>query len=188
MPSSQVAALFVSGRTIYRHLPGVEVFDKRRDARQFAGGMSVVAHPPCRHWSRLRHQAGANATAAEIEEEKRLGVWAVEQVMRWGGVLEQPAGSLLWDACQLPRCGDYSDAFCFTEYIEQSWFGFPTPKATWLLVCGVPRRLVNVPTFQLRAKSLASFSDLNSFERSRTMRPMAEWLCQLARASWWGLR
>ncbi len=33
----QVAALCVSGRSIYKHLPGVDCFDHRRDARQFAG-------------------------------------------------------------------------------------------------------------------------------------------------------
>lgn len=181
----QIAALFVSRRSIYQHLPGVDCFDRVRDARQFAGGKPVVAHPPCRCWSKLRHQVrlDANATAAEME----LGKWAVSIVMECGGVLEQPAGSLLWDACQLPRLGDHSDPFCFSVYVEQSWFGFPTPKPTWLLVCGVPKHLVKVPSYQLMPKSLVNFSNLSAFERSRTMRPFAEWLCQLARATWWGL-
>lgn len=183
----EIAALFVSRRSIYRHLPGVEVFDRTRNAANFAGSKPVVAHPPCRLWCKLRHQAGANTPAAAKEAEKDLGKWAVEQVMKWGGVLEQPAGSLLWEACQLPRCGDYSDPFCFTIYVEQAWFGFPTPKATWLLVCGVPKSLVEVPSYQLRDRSLTSFNDLNTFERSRTMEPFARYLCQLARATWWSL-
>ena len=129
-PGQTVAALFVSRRTIYRHLPGVDVWDRTRDACQFAGGMPIIAHPPCRCWSKLSHQV--TLTPPQVEKEKALGVWAVEQVMKWGGVLEQPAGSRLWEACQLPGPRDASDPFCFTLYVEQSWFGFPTPKSsTW---------------------------------------------------------
>jgi hypothetical protein len=181
----EVAALFVSRRSIYKHLPGVDCYDRTRNAANFSGGKPVIAHPPCRCWSRMRHQVALcqGARAKEMD----LGKWAVEIVTKCGGVLEQPAGSLLWEACQLPRCGDRSDPFCFTVYVEQSWFGFPTPKPTWLLVCGVPKHLVRVPSYKLMPKSLVSFSDLNSFERSRTMRPFAEWLCQLSRLTWWSM-
>lgn len=188
MHGAEIAALFVSRRSIYRHFDGVDVYDRTRNALTWKGGCCGVFHPPCRFWSKLRHQACANVPAADVEAEKNLGRWAVEQVMRWGGVLEQPAGSLLWDACKLPLPGDYSDPFCFTIYVEQSWFGFPTPKPTWLLVCGVPKSLVKVPSYQLQTKSVVSFNALNSFERSRTMEPFAAWLCQLARLSWWSLK
>ena len=178
-----IAAIFVSRRSIYRHLPGVDCWDRSRNAANFAATVPVIAHPPCRCWSKLRHQVRLNDKATATE--KALGVWAVETVIKNGGVLEQPAGSLLWDACQLPRCDDRTDPFLWTLYIEHGWFGFPTRKPTWLLVSGVPSSQVRVPNYQLMPKSLVNFSKLNSFERSRTMRPLAEWLCQLARASWW---
>lgn len=46
-----VAALCVAPNSLYKRLPGVEAYDHARDVRSFAGGMPVVAHPPCRAWS-----------------------------------------------------------------------------------------------------------------------------------------
>lgn len=182
MPTRPVSALLVSRRSIYKHLDGVDCFDSSRNAANFAGLTPVVAHPPCRCWSKyLASQARPKDRAAEMN----LGLWAVEKVMACGGVLEQPAGSKLWEACQLPRPGDNTDPFCYTVYLEQSWFGFPTPKTTWILVCGVPRANLPAVPFKLMPKSLVDFQKLNAFQRSRTMMPFAEWLCQTARATWW---
>jgi hypothetical protein len=117
----------------------------------------------------------------------QLGLWAVETVMRCGGVLEQPAGSKLWEAAKLPALGDHRDPFLYTVYLEQSWFGFPTPKPTWILICGVPRAWLPALPFVLMPKSLVPFNQLNQAERSRTMEPLANWLCQVSRATWWSL-
>lgn len=184
MPLRLVSALFVSRRSIYKHLPAVECFDRSRGVANFAGLTPVVAHPPCRCWSKF---LAGQATPPDRRAEMELGKWAVATVMRCGGVLEQPAGSKLWEACQLPGLSDTSDPFCYTVYIEQSWFGFPTPKPTWILVCGVPRANLPAVDFKLMPKSLVNFNRLNSFERSRTMKPFAEWLCQVARSTWWNL-
>lgn len=181
----KVAALFVSRRSIYRHIDGVEAYDRARNAMTWPGGCPVIAHPPCRFWSRMKSQALKGKTSGEVEREKAMGLWAVQQVIKWGGVLEHPAGSELWDACELPKCGDFSDPFLFTVYIEQGWFGFPTPKPTWILCAGIPRQRVKVPCFRLIPKSIVPFHHLNSFERSRTTNELASWLVELARESWW---
>ncbi len=63
-----VAALCVANKTEYTALPAVECFDIGRDVRTFAGGMPVVAHPPCRSWSAYcAHQA------KPLPGEKELG-------------------------------------------------------------------------------------------------------------------
>ena len=183
-----IAALFVSRRSIYKHLPGVDCFDRSRGVANFAGSCPVVAHPPCRCWSKyLAGQAMPTHLDEERRQEMDLGLWAVKTVLKCGGVLEQPAKSKLWEAANLPAVGDRRDPFCYTVYLEQSWFGFPTPKPTWILVCGLPA--ANLPSLPYRfmPKSLVEFHKLNSFERSRTMKPLAEWLCQAARATWWSL-
>ncbi|MWL55341.1 hypothetical protein GQL84_23735, partial [Escherichia coli] len=62
-------------------MPECDVFDIERDARTFAGGMPVVAHPPCRAWGRLRKFAKPRP------DEKALALFAVAQVRAFGGVL-----------------------------------------------------------------------------------------------------
>jgi hypothetical protein len=179
-----IAALCVSGRSIYKHLDGVIAYDRERDARTFTGGVPVVAHPPCRCWSKfLSHQAKPTDPQAEME----LGLWCVQQVIENGGVLEHPAHSRLFAAANLP-VPNSPDAtpFFYTVYVEQSWFGYHSRKPTWVLVCGVPKRqLVPVP-FSL-AKSPGQAPGLSSAGRSRSVAPFAEWLCQIARATWWSL-
>ena len=45
---TQVAVLFARADSIYKTLPGCDVYDIKRDARTWPGGCPVVAHPPCR--------------------------------------------------------------------------------------------------------------------------------------------
>lgn len=179
--SPTVAILCASGRSIYHHLPGVDVYDKRRGACQFTGRNPVIAHPPCRTWSKyLRHAAKPPGR----EAEQNLGRWAVKMVIQNGGVLEQPAGSFLWADQKLPMPNETADPFLFTIYVEQSWFGYATRKPTWLLISGVPKACLPAMPFHL-AKCQRARCSLSSAGRSRTMQSFAEWLCQIARSSWW---
>lgn len=176
-----VAALFVSGRSIYRHMPNVRAYGLREDAMTFNGNVPVVAHPPCRTWSRtLRHQAKPNS----LVYEQSLGLWAAQVVMANGGVLEQPAHSLLWAAAKLPMPSRPADAFCYTIVVEQRWWGYRSRKATWLLICGVPRHYLPPMPFSLVAEE-SDCLGLSQCGRSRTMPAFAAWLCQIARCSWW---
>lgn len=132
-----VAVLYCTPASIYKSL-AVECFDEYRDARTYRGFLPVVAHPPCRSWGRLRH------LSKPLPFERELGFHAVRQVRRCGGVLEHPAGSLLWadqpEYCgfTLPGVGGGFDAFGGqTVAVYQSDFGHPAPKHTWLYVVGV---------------------------------------------------
>lgn len=86
-PEPTVAVLFARADSVYKTLPGTDVWDAARDARNWPGGVPVVAHPPCRAWGRLAHMAKPKP------DEKDLARWAVAQVRRFGGVLEHPAAS-----------------------------------------------------------------------------------------------
>ena len=137
---NHVAVLFARSDSNYRAIPGTDVFDLARDARTFRGGMPVVAHPPCRSWGRLRHFAKPRA------DEKALALFAVDQVRRWGGVLEHPAHSTLWGAAGLPLPGGRDVWGGFTLPVSQSWWGHKARKDTWLYVCGIePAQLPPVP-------------------------------------------
>ena len=125
-----VAALYVDARGVYPQLTD-HWYDEKRDARTYAGPWPVVAHPPCGPWSVMRHLHSRPADA-------ELGPLAVEQVRKWGGILEQPAGSRLWKACGLPPV----DWFPFTDgtfsvEVEQCAWGHVARKRTWLYCVGV---------------------------------------------------
>ena len=85
-----VAVLFARSDSIYKALPGCDVYDIERDARRWPGGAPVVAHPPCRAWGRLR------AFAKPRHDEKDLARWAVAQVRNgaacWNTLSHQPCG------------------------------------------------------------------------------------------------
>jgi hypothetical protein len=124
--------------SIFKSL-GADVYDEERNASTWAGGGQVIAMPPCQQWCRMRHNA------KNSQAEKALGVWCTIQVQLWGGVLEQPRDSTLFNAVDLPRPGA-SDAHGFTIAVPQWWFGHRAFKATWLYICGVrPGALPAIP-------------------------------------------
>jgi hypothetical protein len=130
-----VAALYVDPRGPYPKMPGVECWDETRDARLYDGPHPVVAHPPCKNWSSLRHLATTN--------ESDCGLIAFAQVRKFGGVLEQPNGSRLFEAVAAPmpgrgRCADVGE----TIEVEQVAWGHVARKKTWLYFVGIDRYLV----------------------------------------------
>lgn len=179
-----VAVLFARSDSHYKALPGTDVWDIERDARRWPGGASVVAHPPCRSWGRLRQFAKPR------DDEKALGPWAVEQVRRFGGVLEHPAESTLFAHCRMPRPGQFPDEFGgYTIEVNQFHFGHRAEKATWFYIVGCdPDDLPAIPvrdgspTHCVRpTKSYPRLPSITKAEREHTPPPLAAWLCELAR-------
>lgn len=133
-----ISVLFASKTSVYKTIPGLDVWDLDRNALNWPGGNPGIFHPPCRLWSRwMRHFSKAP------ESEKNLALWSVEQVRKHGGVLEHPACSLLWDEAHLPKPGT-GDQYGFSIALYQQWFGHKAQKATWLYICGA-RSLPEIP-------------------------------------------
>lgn len=126
-----IAVLYARQDSIYKTLPGCDVWDIERDARLYPGGAPVVAHPPCRAWGRLRGLANPRP------DEKELALHAVAQVRRCGGVLEHPDASTLWDAAGLPEPGEIDSYGGWTLPVYQFWWGHRAEKATRLYIVGV---------------------------------------------------
>jgi hypothetical protein len=184
-----VAVLFARADSVYKSLPGCDVWDAERDARKWPGGCAVVAHPPCRAWGRLAHMANPRS------DEKDLARWAVQQVRTWGGVLEHPAGSKLWADQGLPRPGSVDAFGGWTFGIHQHDWGHKAEKATWLYIVGIGSR--GIPDVPLRPGAathvIASSTarqhrghpmfrpEVTKAEREHTPPSLAEWLVALAR-------
>lgn len=181
-----IAILFARKDSIYKSLSDCDVYDAERNALTWPGGTPVIAHPPCRLWGRLRKLSKASDT------ERELAIWAVSQVRQWGGVLEHPAGSTLWEAANLPKPGERDEFKGFTIWISQWWFGHKADKPTWLYFCGIepadlpkiPYRLGNpayVVNTSKRAGSKGHRPEILKSEREYTPVMLAEWLLDIAR-------
>lgn len=130
-----IAALFVETGGAYFGLEGVDPWDMKRDAMQYAGPWPVVAHPPCARWCRL-------ARLVESRGGKRAGddggtfASALATVRRYGGVLEHPAYSRAWATFGLPapHPEGWQRTICggWVAQVEQAHYGHKARKATWL--------------------------------------------------------
>lgn len=181
---TDVSALYVDPRGPYPKLVA-DWWDEARDARLYAGPNPVVAHPPCGPWGRLKHLS---------KQPRELALIGVAQVREWGGVLEHPAGSGLWDFAGLPKPGQLPDAAGgITIGVNQVEWGHACQKPTWLYVVGT-RTTSSGPPFPGREPTHGIW--YGDFERAgragprllgaskeirrRTPVAFAEWLIELA--------
>lgn len=137
-----IAALFVEARGVYSGLENVDVWDKDRDARKYAGNYPIVAHPPCQLWGNLAKVNYSRWGGDHNKPGNDGGCFesALSSLRRCGGVIEHPAFSKAWDKYGLPKpttkgawtqSGDY-----WVCEVWQSAYGHKARKRTWLLYCG----------------------------------------------------
>lgn len=186
--SSTVAVLFARKDSVYKTLPGCDVWDIDRDARNWPGGAPVVAHPPCRAWGRLAHMAKPRP------DEKDLARWAVAQIREFGGVLEHPSASRLWQDQQLGMIGAPDEFGGWTLPIHQHWFGHLAEKSTLLYIVGCSPADVPAMPMKLGKAEYVVASSLHRKGIERRSRPeipdsmrehtpieLARWLVEVAR-------
>lgn len=189
-----VSVLFARADSIYKTIPGCDVWDADRDAMKWKGGTPIVAHPPCRAWGKLSWNAKPR------DGEKEYALWSVRQIRCYGGVLEHPEGSGVWLAAMLPQVGKRDSYGGWTLPIRQFDFGHKAEKKTWLYICGcdvddipnIPIRQGN-PTHMVNRKvkradgSRIKMGDhdykpeVSRAEREHTPVMLAQWLVDLAR-------
>lgn len=138
-----IAALYVDPRGPYPKMADVDAWDASRDARRYTGPYPVVAHPPCGQWGALRHLTVPNR---ERRNDASCGPRAVVQVRKFGGVLEQPKGSKLWEYCGIPVPGAPADEWGgMSIEVHQVEWGHPARKATWLYLVGIRSPSIRPP-------------------------------------------
>jgi len=158
---------------INSHLIDIEIYDKKRDANSFTGGMAVIAHPPCRLWGKL-------LPFVKIEpllriKEKELGRFCVNAVIENGGILEQPFDSKLFYEMKLPH-GGMANSLGFTLEIPQRMFGHYMIKNTWLFFSKIEHSEIEPIQPVIHGKPLKSIQRLSHRQRESTPYSLAEWL------------
>ena len=94
-----IPVLFTMQKSNYLQFKECDCYDEKRNALTYNGLTAIIAHPPCRLWSRLRHFSKAPL------KEKYLGIWAINKVRGIGGIVEHPAGSSLFRFMNIPMDG-----------------------------------------------------------------------------------
>lgn len=190
----QVAALYVETGGMYAGLPGVDPWDKERDARLYAGPHPVVAHPPCSAWCKLAGLVEARWGHKRGEDGGCFAA-ALAAVRQWGGVLEHPAYSYAWRHFDLmpPIGGGWSVADWhggWTCMVEQGHYGHPARKQTWLYACGVEtpplrwgRAPASVTVSWCRNRWVGDLPRIGKAEAARTPEPFRDLLLSIARTA-----
>jgi hypothetical protein len=131
-----IAALFVERRGPYARLPGVDLWDRSRDARKYRGPHPVVAHPPCERWGRYWSGGPSAAGSRKLGDDEGCFASALSAVRLYGGVLEHPEGSHAFKKFLLPipdQLGGWTEpdlwggASCC---VAQGHYGHPSQKLT----------------------------------------------------------
>jgi hypothetical protein len=113
-----------------------------------------------------------------------LGVWCAEQVRKFGGVLEQPAHSKLWDAAGLPKPGPAGNAEeGFSISLPQIFLGHRAIKRSWFFIKGItpPQLPYPLSLTQNYPVPTGLVDQMGKRERNSTPLPMANWLLEVAR-------
>lgn len=181
-----IAALYVDLMGPYPSIPNVECWDRKRCAQFYDGPFPIIAHPPCGPWSALRHLSN--------ELTGYLAPIAVNQVRKFGGVLEHPAHSKLFDYCGLPPPMKFDSYGGFTIEINQCDFGHVARKRTWLYFSGLTWDSLepfpeakkpiawccgNYNNSQKRSLVPPGIRVATPIERRLTPKPLAKWLVNI---------
>lgn len=191
-----IAALYVDALSgPYPRISGVECWsgihhqmpllamNSERDAMLYSGPFPVVAHPPCGHWGRWRRRCKQPTSWATA------GLVAFRQVRKFGGVLEHPAYSTLWDAVSAPKPGDVDEFGGWTLQVNQTSWGHPCKKPTWIYVSGVrpadmPKVPAERPATHCMVRLIRNGHELPELPKARrhlTPPLFAHWLVECAR-------
>lgn len=136
-----IAALFVQSDGCYTNWPWIDAWDEIRDARNYAGPLPVVAHPPCQLWGAMAPINYARWGGEHNRPGNDGGCFAAAliAVNTWGGVLEHPAKSKAWREYGLVKPDNDGWNQCgsgWTCEVWQSAYGHRANKATWLYYKG----------------------------------------------------
>ncbi len=175
MQSNPVSILFSRVNTVYNAFPSVDLWPAHRDARLYNGPNPIVAHPPCARWAKYSTRGGN-----QPGRDDRCAESAVRAVRRWGGVLEHPEHSGIYDTFLMAKPGTGHDLWNgWSVRIDQRAYGHRSLKPTWLYFVHVPRRAFQPLTWP--GGDCIPVERLGHAERETTPLDLARLLVQAAR-------
>lgn len=177
----KIPVLFVQQNSNYYNFDYFDCFDEKRNALTSQAREPLIAHPPCRKFSKLRSLSNAPT------KEKQLAFFALEKIRRFGGILEHPKSSTLFKTGNFKLDGSIDDYGGFLRVVNLSDFGFQAVKPTMLYFVGLtPKQL---PPFPLNFNAITHVistsykysekKELSRNKRSETPIQMIEYFIQV---------
>lgn len=164
-----IPVLFTNSHSNYNLFDCFDTYDLERNAFTYYGRNPVIAHPPCRLFSRLRAFSTAHI------KEKQCAFFSLSKVREFGGILEHPRSSTLWKTGNFNLSGEIDNYGGFLRSVNLSWFGFPAEKKTMLYFVGLtPGQLPQLPlsllapTHIISSSSSGRLPEIKKNERSTT--------------------
>lgn len=153
---SKISVLCVDDTTNYLKLPGLDLWNKDRDAYGFVGTNKVITHAPCQQWSMLKAFAKINAY------ERLLAYHCFDLVQRNGGIFEHPHGSSFFKRVGVKP----------TILVDQNHFGFRARKRTALYF----KDCEPLPYQMTLLQPVITVQNMDKRERSRMTVDFCRWL------------
>jgi hypothetical protein len=177
---NKISVLYCEPGSIYHKL-NCDVWDLKRNALLFNLPIPVIAHPPCRLWSRLHKFS----TAPQCE--KLTAISALVHIRKYGGVLEHPAGSSLFKKFGIRLDGNLDHHGGFVRSVNQFWFGHRAQKKTYLYICGISPGELPAPLLSFNAithtisssKRSSTKKEVNKSEKNATPIEFAKYLISI---------
>jgi hypothetical protein len=173
--------LFTCNNSVYDMLL-CDTYDIDRNALSCKVNKPCIYHPPCATWGRLRMQS------INRPGEHLLSVWSILNIWRYGGVLEHPAGSKLWDFMELSKPGSKPDIHGgISISLDQHWFGHKCKKNTWIYIVGLSANEIPAMPLNFNAithkicssKPSSNLKELSKQARHRTPAKLAFYLIDI---------
>lgn len=163
-----ISILCAKTDSLYKQIPGLDVWDEHRNAYYFTGSNPVITHAPCAQWSSMK------AFAHKNDITKDLAFHCLKMVIRNGGIFEHPAGSSFFKEAGVTK-NIYS--------VDQSWWGFPARKRTYLFFhkCKPiehPILTLGPSLVVASSKKGSPLKEMPKSIRSTTVLPFAHWMIQ----------
>lgn len=176
----KIPVLFTQKKSLYNNFEIFDCYDEKRNAFNFSGRCPVIAHPPCRLFSRLRKFSKADVS------EKKCAFFALSQVRMFGGILEHPRSSTLWQDGNFDLSGNLDQYGGFLRSVNLSWFGFPAEKKTMLYFVGISPSVLppfpldlSAPHLSVGTSKCKRLPEIKKSSRSETPDQMIKYFIQV---------
>lgn len=175
-----VSILYVQKKSNYDSFKELDLWKEERNALLYSGDNVIIAHPPCRGFGRLR--SFSNNPGCELF----MGFSSIAKVRRFGGIVEHPISSTLWQKMKVGSLKSPDQYGGYLIKVHLSDFGFKAKKPSGLYIVGLPYKLLPAQPLSLDAithsvctSKKSAKKELDVLVRSRTPLALINWMLEV---------